>query len=252
MTPGTDAMLLEALARSRAAAPGLRIRIDPAGLRIEGEAAAPADILLPEFAFPGWSLAGMPAGAALGTDPATGLLRLALPAGRGGPLGPARGHRCRAEGLDGQRRRAVAVAGRAGPGAPDRAAARPGRRMTAASPWPRRWAIGLLAGAALLLHLGLVLGGVYRLEADVERAVADGLECHGTMRWSPGSAALLQDLVGLFLRLYGDVSLAPRILAALAGTGTLLVLVGLSQALFRNHLVDVATAALAVVVPDLG
>ena len=80
--PGTDAMLLEALARSRAAAPGLHIRIDPAGLRIEGEAAAPAEILLPQFAFPGWSLAGMPAGAALATDPATGLLRLALPAGR--------------------------------------------------------------------------------------------------------------------------------------------------------------------------
>ena len=75
-------MLYEALARSRAAAPGLHARTDPAGLlRVEGEVAAPIEYLLPQFAFPGWSLAGTPAGAALATDPATGLLRLALPAG---------------------------------------------------------------------------------------------------------------------------------------------------------------------------
>jgi hypothetical protein len=81
--PATDAPLREALARSQAAAPALRVTADPArGLVVEGSLAEPADILLPQFAFPGWALSAAPSGAALATDPVTGLLRLALPGGR--------------------------------------------------------------------------------------------------------------------------------------------------------------------------
>jgi hypothetical protein len=80
--PATDAILHAGIARSRAAAPGLRIATDPAGgLRVEGALARPAEILLPQFAFPGWAVSGAPPGAAPETDPETGLLRLALPAG---------------------------------------------------------------------------------------------------------------------------------------------------------------------------
>jgi hypothetical protein len=50
-------------------------------LRVQGEAAAPATLLLPQFAFPGWSLSGTPMMAGLSPDAATGLLRLELPPG---------------------------------------------------------------------------------------------------------------------------------------------------------------------------
>jgi hypothetical protein len=80
--PATDAPLLDRLARSRAAAPGVRIgRDEPRALRLRGRLDAPAVVVLPQFAFPGWSKGGQPADAALSTDPATGLLRLDLPAG---------------------------------------------------------------------------------------------------------------------------------------------------------------------------
>lgn len=80
--PATDAILLAALARSRAAAPGVEIeRENRGGLRIHGLLRRPASLVLPQLAFPGWSKAGEPAGAALSADPATGLLRIDLPSG---------------------------------------------------------------------------------------------------------------------------------------------------------------------------
>ncbi|MCB4820767.1 hypothetical protein [Roseicella aerolata] len=80
--PTTDAILQDRLARSRATAPDLRISTQPGGrLRVTGRLAAPSGVLLPQFAFPGWSLAGAPPGTALATDPGSGLLRLDLPAG---------------------------------------------------------------------------------------------------------------------------------------------------------------------------
>jgi hypothetical protein len=80
--PATDVILQDRLARSRAAAPDLRISTQPGGrLRVTGRLAAPSGVLLPQFAFPGWSLADAPPGTALATDPESGLLRLDLPAG---------------------------------------------------------------------------------------------------------------------------------------------------------------------------
>ncbi len=80
--PATDAILLDGLARSRSAAPGLEVeRGGPGVLRVQGPLDAPAGFVLPQFAFPGWTMAGRPADAALSADPATGLLRLDLPAG---------------------------------------------------------------------------------------------------------------------------------------------------------------------------
>jgi hypothetical protein len=80
--PATDAAPAEALARSRAAAPGVEVAHDgSSGLRLRGRAEAASSLLLPQFAFPGWTLTGQPARASLSTDPATGLLRVELPAG---------------------------------------------------------------------------------------------------------------------------------------------------------------------------
>lgn len=80
--PATDAALRDSLAGSRASVPELRVTAEPGeGLRVEGRLARPAEVLLPQFAFPGWTLSGVPANAALGADAATGLLRVALPPG---------------------------------------------------------------------------------------------------------------------------------------------------------------------------
>jgi hypothetical protein len=80
--PETDAILQEHLAGSRAEVPEIRVAKAPEGhLRVTGNLAAPAGVLLPQFAFPGWSLGGAPTGAILATDPGSGLLRLDLPAG---------------------------------------------------------------------------------------------------------------------------------------------------------------------------
>lgn len=81
--PVTDAILLDALARSRVAAPGLEVGWESPGvLRLRGWLDAPAGIVLPQLAFPGWSKAGQPDNVALSADPATGLLRADLPPGR--------------------------------------------------------------------------------------------------------------------------------------------------------------------------
>ncbi|MDO9709717.1 hypothetical protein [Paracraurococcus lichenis] len=75
---GTDALLAVRLAG--AAVPGLVTeRVPPDHLHVTGSLAAPASLLLPQLAFPGWAAAGT--AAALATDPASGLLRLDLPAG---------------------------------------------------------------------------------------------------------------------------------------------------------------------------
>jgi hypothetical protein len=80
--PGADALLLDRLAQSQAAVPGIKVSMDPAGLlHVQGEVGEASQIVLPQFAFPGWSHTGTPAGATLATDQATGLLRLDLPAG---------------------------------------------------------------------------------------------------------------------------------------------------------------------------
>jgi hypothetical protein len=112
-------------------------------------------------------------------------------------------------------------------------------------------ALALIIGGALLLQLGLHLLGFYRIEADesARSLMAWELSWQNALEpwiWPP----FTKIVVGLFLKLQGDVFLGPRILVALAGIGLVLVLVALSQALFRSRATAVATAALAVLLPD--
>lgn len=113
------------------------------------------------------------------------------------------------------------------------------------------WAIAVVTLGAALLQLGLFGAGFYRLESDES--------ARSLMAWDLSWANASQPwiwppfykiAVGLFLKVVRDVFLGPRILTMLAGLGTLLVLVALAHALFRNRAVDVATAALAALVPE--
>ncbi|HYZ33502.1 MAG TPA: glycosyltransferase family 39 protein [Crenalkalicoccus sp.] len=119
------------------------------------------------------------------------------------------------------------------------------------SPGTYRRTIALIAGAALLLHLGLMLAGFYRVEADesARSLLAWELSWRNALEpwiWPP----FYKIVVGLFLDAYADVFVGPRILVALAGAATVAVLAGLALALFRDRLTAVVAAALAVVVPD--
>lgn len=112
-------------------------------------------------------------------------------------------------------------------------------------------AVIVVALGALLLQLGLFAAGFYRVEADesARSLMAWDLSWSNALQpwiWPP----FYKVAVGLFLKVFDDVFLGPRILVALAGLGVLLLLVALSHALFRNRAVDVATAALAVLVPE--
>src|SRR3712207_3092799 len=110
-------------------------------------------------------------------------------------------------------------------------------------------AIALIIGGALLLHAGLYLAGFHRMEADesARSLMAWELSWRNALEpwiWPP----FYKIVVGLLLRLYDDVFLAPRLLAGAAGIGLLLVLVALARALFRRPATAVATAALAALV----
>ncbi|MDO9709716.1 hypothetical protein [Paracraurococcus lichenis] len=112
-------------------------------------------------------------------------------------------------------------------------------------------AIALILGGAVLLQLGLLLSGFYRLEADesARSLMAWELSWRNALEpwiWPP----FYKLVVGGFLRLYPDVFVAPRLLIGIAGLAMVLVLVALSRALFAPAAVAVVTAALAVLLPD--
>ena len=132
-SPATDAMLLGGPRRYAGSGAGpAHWRPIPPGLRIEGRARPPPKrSCCPQFAFPGWS-PGRDAGRRrLGDGPGDRPAAARAAGGQDGTLGLFARPPVRAVGsvVSGGR---VAVAGRAGPGAPrDWAAARPGRHMTA-------------------------------------------------------------------------------------------------------------------------
>src|SRR3954465_1720591 len=88
-----------------------------------------------------------------------------------------------------------------------------------------RLTLAAVAAAALLLHAALVLAGFYRVEADesARSLMAWELSWRSALEpwvWPP----FYKIVVGLFLKLQGDIFLGPRILVALAATAIVLVL----------------------------
>jgi hypothetical protein len=77
----SDARLRAALERSAAASPVAVEREASGGFRLHGRLDQPAIVLLPQFAFPGWTAVAAAGGAVIGADEATGLLRLEIAAG---------------------------------------------------------------------------------------------------------------------------------------------------------------------------
>jgi hypothetical protein len=127
-------------------------------------------------------------------------------------------------------------------------------RPEPAAPVPRRtyvWTVALIALGAASLQLGLFLTGFYRVTADesARSLMAWELSWDNALQpwiWPP----FYKGVVGLSLKLFDDVFLIPRLMVALAGIGTLLVSVALSDVLFRNRTVSIATAALAALAPE--
>ena len=120
-------------------------------------------------------------------------------------------------------------------------------------PISRRGYLAALAGvlaAALALQLGLFGVGFHRVAFDesarslmaLDLSWANALEPY---IWPP----FYKVFVGLFLKLWGDVFLVPRLLAGLAGLLAILALVRLSDLLFGDRVANLLTAVLAVAFP---
>ena len=118
---------------------------------------------------------------------------------------------------------------------------------------PRRTYLAALAAvlaAALVLQLGLFGIGFHRVSFDesarslmaLDLSWANALE---PFIWPP----FYKLFVGLFLKLWGDVFLVPRLLVGAAGLLAILALVRLSDLLFGDRRVNLLTAVLAVAFP---
>ncbi|HEX8929970.1 MAG TPA: hypothetical protein VGA45_13715, partial [Actinomycetota bacterium] len=118
---------------------------------------------------------------------------------------------------------------------------------------PRRTylaALALVLAAALVLQLGLFGIGFHRVSFDesARSLMALGLSWSNALEpyiWPP----FYKVVVGLALKLWGDVFVVPRLLVGLAGLLAILALVRLSDLLFRDRSVNLLTAVLAVAFP---
>ncbi len=120
-------------------------------------------------------------------------------------------------------------------------------------PIPRRAylaALALVLAAALGIQFGLYGIGFHRVAFDesarslmaLDLSWANALEPYV---WPP----FYKVFVGLFLKLWGDVFLVPRLLSGLAGLLVILALVRVSDLLFGDRSVNLLTAVLAVAFP---
>ncbi len=110
--------------------------------------------------------------------------------------------------------------------------------------------LAAVLAAALALQLGLYGIGFHRVGFDESARSLMALDLSWANAvepfvWPP----FYKVFVGLFLKLWPDVFLVPRILVGAAGLLAILALVRLSDLLFRDRRVNLLTAALAVASP---
>jgi hypothetical protein len=124
---------------------------------------------------------------------------------------------------------------------------------SSARQWPRgsTLAVALMLGMALVVQLGLYKFGFYRVTADesARSLLALRLSWHNALDpwvWPP----FYKILVGLFLKLYGNVFIVPRILVGIAGLALLLILLQLADTLFSDRKVSLIATLLAIPIPD--
>jgi len=122
-----------------------------------------------------------------------------------------------------------------------------------AGQWQRGYTLtmALMLGVALAVQLGLYRLGFYRITADesARSLLALRLTWHNALDpwvWPP----FYKILVGLFLKLHGDVFIVPRILVGIAGLALLLAMLQLADTLFSNRKVSLITTLLAMPIPD--
>ena len=110
--------------------------------------------------------------------------------------------------------------------------------------------LGLIVLAALVAQLGLFDAGLYRLTSDESARILTAWHLSSSNALEPFLWPPFYKLaVGTALKLYPNIFLTPRILVCGAGLLTLLSLVWLTTALFKDRRISVLAAILASLAP---
>lgn len=127
------------------------------------------------------------------------------------------------------------------------------RTTSLASQWTCGYvlAVVLMLELALVVQLGLYKIGLYRVTADesARSLLALRLSWHNALDpwiWPP----FYKIFVGLFLQLYNDVFIIPRVLVGITGLVLLLAMLQLASVLFASRKVSLITTLLAIAIPD--